>query len=128
MKESSTAELLRKAKVIIWDEVSMAKRQAIEAVNRMLQDIMNCNLPFGGKVIVLGGDFRQVLPIAPKKTRAEQIDTTIVRSSIWHTLEKIKLKENMKAKPDLLSPIIYCVLEMELNRLSLMISLSFHHI
>jgi len=70
-KESSTAKLLKEAKLIIWDEAAMAKaakRQGIEAVDRMFQDIMNCPLPFGGKVIVLGGDFRQVLPIAPKNT------------------------------------------------------------
>jgi len=41
---------------------------------------------FDGKVIVLGGDFRQVLPVAPKKTRQEQIDTSLVKSKIWHIL------------------------------------------
>jgi len=43
---------------------------------------MNYSLPFGEKVIVFGGDFRQLLPIAPKNTRVEQIDTSVVRSSI----------------------------------------------
>ena len=46
----------------------MAKRQGIEAVDRVLQDIMNCSLPFGGKAIVFGGDSHHVLPVAPKKT------------------------------------------------------------
>jgi len=31
---------------------------------------MESELPFGGKVIVLG-DFRQVLPVTPRKTREE---------------------------------------------------------
>ncbi|XP_076893330.1 uncharacterized protein LOC143545294 [Bidens hawaiensis] len=61
--QSGTAELIRLAKLIIWDEASMAKRQAIEAVDRTLQDIIGVRLPFGGKIMVMGGDFRQVLPV-----------------------------------------------------------------
>lgn len=57
-KQSGTAELLRTASLIIWDEVAMTKRQAVECLDRSLQDIMTCSLPFGGKVIVFGGDFR----------------------------------------------------------------------
>nr|XP_043636045.1 uncharacterized protein LOC122607184 [Erigeron canadensis] len=49
-----TAQLLRQAKLIIWDEASMAKRQAVEALDRTLQDITTVSLPFGGKVMVLG--------------------------------------------------------------------------
>jgi hypothetical protein len=48
----------------------MTKRQAVETLDRSLQDIMDCNEPFGGKVVVFGGDFRQVLPIVPRGTRA----------------------------------------------------------
>ncbi|KAL6865420.1 hypothetical protein ACP4OV_016571 [Aristida adscensionis] len=62
-KQSGTAELLRRASLIIWDEVAMTKRQAVEALDRSMQNIMNCASPFGGKVVVLGGDFRQVLPV-----------------------------------------------------------------
>ncbi|GKD56607.1 helicase-like protein [Tanacetum coccineum] len=38
-KQSSLAKLLCQAKLIIWDEASMAKRQAVEAVDRTMQDI-----------------------------------------------------------------------------------------
>jgi hypothetical protein len=69
-RQSGTAELLRRASLIIWDEVSMTKRQAIEALDRSLQDIMGCRSPFGGKVIVFGGDFRQVLHVVRRGTRA----------------------------------------------------------
>ncbi|KAL4563839.1 hypothetical protein LXL04_027887 [Taraxacum kok-saghyz] len=62
-KQSGTAQLLRIAKLIIWDEASMAKRQAVEAFDRTMQDITGVTLPFGGKIMVMGGDFRQVLPV-----------------------------------------------------------------
>ncbi|KAL4564666.1 hypothetical protein LXL04_028734 [Taraxacum kok-saghyz] len=62
-QQSGVAQLLRLAKIIIWDESSMAHRQAVEAVDRSIQDITKLNLPFGGKIMILGGDFRQVLPV-----------------------------------------------------------------
>ncbi|XP_076953571.1 uncharacterized protein LOC143627683 [Bidens hawaiensis] len=74
--QSGTAELIRSAKLIIWDEASMAKRQAIEAFDRKLQDIIGFRLPFGGKIMVMGGDFRQVLPIIKRGTRAQIVDSS----------------------------------------------------
>jgi ATP-dependent DNA helicase PIF1 len=58
-------DLLCRAALIIWDEVAMTKRQSVEMLDRSLQDIMGYELQFGGKVMVFGGDFRQVLPIVP---------------------------------------------------------------
>nr|GEZ91652.1 hypothetical protein [Tanacetum cinerariifolium] len=55
-------------KLIIWDEALMAKRQVVEAVDRTMQDITGVKLPFGGKIFVLGGDFRQVLPVIRRGT------------------------------------------------------------
>nr|GEW56621.1 ATP-dependent DNA helicase PIF1-like [Tanacetum cinerariifolium] len=57
-KQSGLAKLLCQAKLIIWDEASMAKRQAVEAIDRTMQDITEVKLPFGGKIF-LGGDFGQ---------------------------------------------------------------------
>jgi ATP-dependent DNA helicase PIF1 len=57
--------LLHRAALIIWDQVAMTKKQSIEMLDRSLQDIMGCELPFGGKVMVFGGDFRQVLLVVP---------------------------------------------------------------
>ena len=45
------------AKVIVWDEAPMGHNDLIEALDRLLQDLMGNNLPFGGKVVILGGHF-----------------------------------------------------------------------
>ena len=59
MKQSGIAKLLQQATLIIWDEASMTKRQNMEALDNSLWDIMaRSDLPFGGKIVVLGGDFR----------------------------------------------------------------------
>ena len=52
----------------------IASRHAIEAIDRMFRDICNVNTPFGGKVILLGGDFRQTLPVV-RRARPAQIDS-----------------------------------------------------
>ncbi|GJT32310.1 ATP-dependent DNA helicase PIF1-like protein [Tanacetum coccineum] len=65
-KQSSLAALIRDSRLIIWDEAPMAKRSAIEALNDLLQDLMNSTELFGGKVVVHGGDFRQTLPVVRK--------------------------------------------------------------
>jgi hypothetical protein len=64
-KQSDTTDLLCRAALIIWDEVAMTKRQSVETLDKSLQDIMGCELPFGRKMIVFGGDFRQALPVVP---------------------------------------------------------------
>lgn len=67
--QSQEAQKLKAAELIMWDEASMAHRYAIEAVDRLLRDIMGAvdarleSIAFGGKVVVLGGDFRQTLPV-----------------------------------------------------------------
>jgi hypothetical protein len=76
------------------------KKQTIEALDKMLQDINESDLPFGGKVVMFGGDFCQVLLIVHKTTRQEQIDVSLVTSYLWPILEKIRLIENMRASLD----------------------------
>ena len=61
---SVRAHLLRDARLIIWDEAPTAPKAAIKAVDELLRDIMGRpHLPFGGKTMVLGGDFRQIPPV-----------------------------------------------------------------
>uniref|UniRef100_A0A8I6X311 ATP-dependent DNA helicase n=1 Tax=Hordeum vulgare subsp. vulgare TaxID=112509 RepID=A0A8I6X311_HORVV len=99
-KQSGTAELLKQASLLIWDEVAMTKRQAVETLDRSLHDIMECALPFGGKVVVFGGDFRQVLPVVTRGTRAQITDATLLRSYLWEKICKIRLTRNMRAQTD----------------------------
>lgn len=91
---------LRRASLIIWDEVAMTKRQAVEALDRSLRDIMGCDMPFGGKVMLFGGDFRQVLPVVPHGTRAQITDATLLRSYIWENVRRIRLTQNMRVQAD----------------------------
>ena len=58
--ESSAANRLRSVRVIIWDEAPMALCYAVDIIDRTLQFLCENSNPFGGKTVILGGDFRQV--------------------------------------------------------------------
>ena len=90
-KQSGLEELLRRAKLIIWDEASMANRRAIEALNVMLQDITYSKLLFGGKVVVFGGDSQQIPLLSFVVEKKETIDASLVMSELWEKIQKIEL-------------------------------------
>lgn len=50
---SKDADIIKKAKLLIWDESTMAPAHALNCVNRLLREIMEKNVPFGGKVLLL---------------------------------------------------------------------------
>jgi ATP-dependent DNA helicase PIF1 len=88
--------------LIIWDEAPMIHKWAFEAFERTLQDLMsevdvaNKKLPFGGKTVVFGGAFRQILPVIPKGTRADIVHATINSSYLWRRCNVLTLKQNMR--------------------------------
>ncbi|XP_036151272.1 ATP-dependent DNA helicase PIF1-like [Monomorium pharaonis] len=68
----------------------------LDIMDRTLQDIMENNLPFGGKIVILGGDFRQLLPIKVRGTRSEIINLSIKFSLCWKYFLKLNLTQNMR--------------------------------
>jgi hypothetical protein len=97
---SKDAEMLRNAKLIIWDESTMAPSYALNAVDKLFKDLMSNELPFGGKVMLLGGDFRQCLPVVRHGNRVRIVQTSIKYSPSWRGFEQIKLSTNMRANDD----------------------------
>ncbi|KAL9235702.1 hypothetical protein vseg_010441 [Gypsophila vaccaria] len=99
-KQGSLAALIKETSLIIWDEASMARRENVESLDALLKDLCDSKLLFGGKVIVFGGDFRQILPVVPRKSVFEVIGESLVASSIWLQLTKFRLSKNIRARED----------------------------
>ncbi|XP_075475588.1 uncharacterized protein LOC142506663 [Primulina tabacum] len=78
----------------------MCRRYAIEVVDRTFQDVVANKEQFGGKIVLLGGDFMQVLPVIPKAKIEETIDGSFIRSHLFPCMIIILLHENMRAKND----------------------------
>ncbi|GFT11216.1 ATP-dependent DNA helicase [Trichonephila clavipes] len=76
-KHSGMAEVLRKCKIIIWDECTLAHKHSLEALDRTLKDIKNNTRLFGGALLLLSGDFRQTLPVIPRATDADEINACL---------------------------------------------------
>ncbi|XP_058742520.1 uncharacterized protein LOC131615017 [Vicia villosa] len=95
-------QLLRETDLIIWDEAPMASKFCFEALDKTLKDVMstgsNSTLIFGGKVVVFGGDFRQILPVIPRGSRSDIVHATINASYIWHSCQVLTLTKNMRLK------------------------------
>ncbi|XP_025647859.1 uncharacterized protein [Arachis hypogaea] len=96
------SKLICKAKLIIWDEAPMLSKYCYEALDKSLKDILrfepsfNTDIPFGGKVVVLGGDFRHILPVIPMGSRQDIVQASISSSYLWQFCTILKLSKNMR--------------------------------
>ncbi len=95
-QQSDLAELIKQTKLIIWDEAPMAHRFTFEAVNRSFRDITQIDKPFGGIIFIMGGDFRQILPVVIRGTRGQIIDACIKSSDLWKYVNVMRLTVNMR--------------------------------
>ncbi|KAF8088667.1 LOW QUALITY PROTEIN: hypothetical protein N665_0532s0030 [Sinapis alba] len=101
---SALAMLLDKTDLIIWDEAPMAHRHAFETLDRTLRDLQfrknpeAADKPFGGKTVVLGGDFRQILPVIPQGSRHDTVQASISKSYLWQFAQIHSLSINMSLK------------------------------
>jgi ATP-dependent DNA helicase PIF1 len=69
-KNRRVADRIKKARVLIIDEVSMLSGQTLSAVGQVCQHIRKSSAPFGGLQIVLVGDFFQLPPVIRRDERA----------------------------------------------------------
>jgi len=95
-KGTSEAKVLQECDLIVWDECTMSHRQALEALDRTLQDLRDNGQHMGGVVVLLAGDFRQTLPVIPKGTMADELKACLKSSYLWRHVHKLGLKTNMR--------------------------------
>ena len=60
----------------------MMHKMAFETLDRTLRDILDNDHPFGGLIIVMCGDFRQLLQVVPKGSRPQIVMASIRESYI----------------------------------------------
>ncbi|XP_019164583.1 PREDICTED: uncharacterized protein LOC109160793 [Ipomoea nil] len=53
-------------------------------------------MTFGGEIVVLGGDFRQILLMIPKGKRQDIVGASINSSYLWHSCKVLRLTKNMR--------------------------------
>lgn len=95
-KTSSQGKLLKECKVIFWDECTMSHKKALEAINNTMKDLKGNDSVMGGAVVVLSGDFRQILPVIKRSTPAAELDACLKQSPLWKHVKVFSLRTNMR--------------------------------
>ncbi|XP_071700141.1 ATP-dependent DNA helicase RRM3-like [Rutidosis leptorrhynchoides] len=101
-KNTQMAKLIKSTDLIVWDEAPMNEKRCFEALDRSLRDILENNSPFGGKSFILGGDFKQTLPVKKKGSKSDILRACITTSYLWRDFKVFVLTQNMRLlRPDL---------------------------
>ena len=87
--------MIRNASLIISDEAKMKSNHSLNAIDLILRKAMKKpNVPFGGKVLLLGGDFRQCLPVVRHGNRVKVVESTIKNCATWRLFRPLRLVQN----------------------------------
>ena len=97
---SSYVRYINSSSLIIIDKVSMCPLQILEIIDRLLRDLCDENdkhKPFGGKTILLCGNFFQILSVIPHQSRGTLIENCVTNWHEFSYFHKITLTRNTRA-------------------------------
>ncbi|XP_076037628.1 ATP-dependent DNA helicase Pif1-like [Oratosquilla oratoria] len=97
-KNSELAKLLEMTSLIVWDEIVMANKNTLTALDITLRDILGNERFMGGKVFVCAGDFRQILPVIRGGGKCDELEHCIKSSYMWRDITKLELTENVRLR------------------------------
>ena len=61
---------------------------------------MRNQAPFGGKIVILLGDFRQPCPVIREGSKADVLDASIKLSPLWPSFQKMQLTQLIRNAED----------------------------
>jgi ATP-dependent DNA helicase PIF1 len=71
---------------------------ALKSVDQLFRDLTGVDVPFGGKAIVVGGDFRQVLPVIRGGTKVDVLNAAAKNFQNWRKFKKYPLTVNERTQ------------------------------
>ena len=106
-RQSDLAKFLSEIVLGIIDEGPMLNKLCYEALDRSMRDLADPedkDKLFGGKPMLVSGDFRQLLPVIERSNRAKIVSHTLKHSATVWDEEKVvtlRLRENMRVKNEM---------------------------
>uniref|UniRef100_A0AC34RS69 ATP-dependent DNA helicase n=1 Tax=Panagrolaimus sp. JU765 TaxID=591449 RepID=A0AC34RS69_9BILA len=101
--ESFYAQRIRAASLIIVDEVSMMHKNVLEFIDKTLKSVQPRgplrNTLFGGKVVIISGDFKQLAPVVRHGNGTDQVQASVKKSLLFPFFQTFKLVQNMRVNP-----------------------------
>nr|GEV29147.1 DNA helicase [Tanacetum cinerariifolium] len=96
-RNTQLANLIKETSLILWYEAPMNDRRCFETSDRTLRDVLSGpDTLFGGKSVMLGGNFIPTLPVKKGASRNEIVASSIAKSYLWHHFRLQRLTENMR--------------------------------
>jgi ATP-dependent DNA helicase PIF1 len=100
MPHDSRAQLIRDTSVITWDEAPMTSKVVLACMEEVCRLATGINTPFGGKTVILLGDFRQTCPVIRRGSRADVIHASIKSSPFWPLFNTFHLTQPIRNAED----------------------------
>ncbi|XP_029639665.1 uncharacterized protein LOC115214775 [Octopus sinensis] len=93
MHSSDEATILKKCKVIVWDDAPISHKCSLQALDITMRDLESNNNILGWATLLLAGDFRQTLSIIP----ADELNACLKKSLLWSHILSKQLIINMRS-------------------------------
>jgi hypothetical protein len=101
LPDSQLATRIAHADLILWDEISSLKKESLEELHRTLCVLKKSTKPFGGLLIVFGGDFCQIPPVVKHGTLADVASNSGKSSFLWQSITELELPGNIRIQHEL---------------------------
>jgi hypothetical protein len=106
---STVAKRMRETDLFLFDEATLISTNLLRTIDITLRDITNVHLPFGGKFVLLGGDFRQCLPIIHGANRHTIVQNCLKSSYLWRDFSILPLTQNIRSSEKIFSEFLMMV-------------------
>ena len=73
-------------------------KHVYEYLDRALRDVTRVDALFGGKVVILIGDFWQSPRVISRGSRAQVCEASLNRAYFWPVMKKMELRINMRVQ------------------------------
>ena len=77
---------------------TIGHKHLYETMDRSFRSLLENDEPYGGKVILHSGDWKQILPVIQGGSRAEIVQATLKASHLWVHVQLYPLTENVRIK------------------------------
>jgi hypothetical protein len=105
--DSPRAQNIREANLIIIDEITMMKWYELDFIDQTIREMLPREDPdkkrrFGGKVILLSGDFKQFMPVVERGTDIDSFNVCIKHSNHWQGrhFRRLRLTINQRIRAE----------------------------
>lgn len=88
---SAHGNRLASFKLFIIDEISMVHSTYFTLIDMCLRNVTRRDVPFGGAVVLCGGDLRQLSAVVPGGSHMDTVAASVISNPLWATFKPFRL-------------------------------------